>query len=148
MLICVTGSRQPTTEAAEGYAAWTVNTARKDGKLSATLLFLPLKAFGAKERNIYTDRTKPCFDVRSTIALVTESAMVRGAITAMAWFYRSQQPLRAFRPEDYRDALKWLHASENIVESLALLRMLIARVDYDPNDFARYAWYRDLGPAR
>ncbi len=75
---------------------------------------------------------------QSHAALLTGSALVRGAVTALGWVARADRiQQRAFRPEEAKKALIWLEASGPIdfAAVMPALSLLAEEAGLDPRDF-------------
>ena len=98
--------------------------------------YVPEIAPGVRHRAIlkeYTDRSERWRNVRSG-ALLTDSLLVRGAITAMSWVTKIDYKIAAYRPEKYRAALSWLRTRGRFDEreALALFEELVEHIGAGP----------------
>jgi hypothetical protein len=76
----------------------------------------------ARQRAISKERVSDLGDATERIAVLTSSAIVRGAVTALAWIVRNN--FRAFAPSEMRAALLYLgvdHPSDAIRSELHTL---------------------------
>ena len=100
----------------------------------ALFLYSPVKAPTAEQRNIlqkeFAERLG--FDKHTYGALLSDSMVARGALTAVAWL--TGMKTRTFRPDLYRDGLRWLAETKTfeMVTALELLSEAIRAVGYGP----------------
>ena len=92
---------------------------RTDGPFYGVLFWAPAHGPSARQRKMLTHEFAEAIrlDAQKRVALISESALVRGTITAINWFARKNDV--AFSPKDVRRALEWLAADIAFDETLA-----------------------------
>jgi len=80
----------------------------KSGPFHGVLFWTPTHGPSAPQRKMLTDELARSghLDVRRRVALISGSAFVRGTITAIRWFTRSN--VAVFAPKEAHRALDWL----------------------------------------
>jgi hypothetical protein len=102
------------------FAPWSSPSAPQRRKLSASPIALRMK------------------DTRR-LALLSESVMVRGAVTAMTWLTASTVQVKPFKPKDLARSIHWLKADPrsrfSLSDAIAKASALLETVSLDPLEF-------------
>lgn len=90
------------------YLGHSANSVRSNGPFHGVLFWAPKHGPSAHQRKMLIDDFAKAvrLDVQRRVALVSGSALVRGTITAIKWFTRSN--VVAFAPSEHQRALDWL----------------------------------------
>jgi hypothetical protein len=129
ILLCVSGSKAITDTAMGMYIDFIVRSVKERGPFDGAFLFMPIHGPSTAQRRMLTERSAETqLDRASRIALLSDSAIVRGGITAIYWLTRGKNELKAFRPVVYRDAFEWLAAKARFDQE-ALLATLNTMID-------------------
>lgn len=107
------------------------------------LNYSPVVSPTAKQRSVFMTELNSYLNLMSHTALISDSALVRGALTAMSWVNRdAKMTFKPFSPREVDDALSWLGRAITFHPQDAknlLLELITAQGD-DPMrlvDFAR-----------
>jgi hypothetical protein len=133
--LAVHGRREPTArEWDEFIAAWTVHgeAVRAAGRQPLSLNVTSGGAPNAAQRKAMDATNKP---LRPKVAVLNDSALVRGAITALSWLGGAE--VRAFKLGDYDGACAFLGSSATIrdqarAQAASAMQELLASVGPDP----------------
>jgi hypothetical protein len=80
------------------------------GRVNLTYFLPGVAAPTAKQRKMLTDTANLGHMTR--LAILSDSALFRGAIVALSWMSLSKSLTQSFPPTDYWDALRWLEQGE------------------------------------
>ncbi len=111
---------------------WCVRSVKRDGFYPLMLQWAPKHGPSARQRSHMVSRgAELCLHQQKRAALISESTLVRGIITAMGWSSRAATELRAFAPRNVGAALTWLSDRGNIEKEAAerLLAQVIESLD-------------------
>jgi len=96
--------------------------ARNEGAASGGLQYTLDHGPNAEQRKALSLREDELgMDKLRRVAIVSDSILVRGAVTAMSWMIKSsaQTKLNSFKPADYASAFRWLGEQVTFDESQA-----------------------------
>lgn len=100
---------------------------------SGFLIFAPDDGPSAKQRAQLSGDVQiaACMKQCTRLALVTDSVMVRGAVTAMNWLSGAGSTSRTFSPSQLDSAMKWLAEGTafSIPTATVVVRTLAAKVN-------------------
>ena len=108
--LVASGWRPIADDAWREYLEASAASVRADGPFDGVLFWAPLHGPSARQRKMLTHEFAEAvrLDAQRRVALISESALVRGTITAINWFARKN--FVAFSPNDVRRAFEWLAA--------------------------------------
>ena len=99
-------------------------------KTPATVSFTASKATptAAQRKQLEAEEARFAFGNVERNAILSDSAVVRGAITAIQWLLRSKAQMKAFRVDHVTQALQWLHEREpfDLAEAETTARAVMA----------------------
>ncbi len=126
--IAATGLEEISDEACDEIVDHTLELDAQRGLAKGGLQYTPERTPSPAQRRRIAARQQVGDYVR--MAIVTESPVARGAITVLAWLFKSQAHTRAFAPSEARQALEWLNeaASFDLEQGLSMLKTVIANV--------------------
>jgi len=106
--LAASGRRAIADETWREYLDHAANSVTRDGPYHGVLFYAPKHGPSASHRKMLTHEYARAvrLDLQRRVALISDSAIVRGAITAINWFTRTN--LVAFPPREARHALDWL----------------------------------------
>lgn len=106
------------------------------GKYSRTVVFAPSHGPNAAQRAYVKDHEHNVMDEKcARMALITDSAFVRGGVTALSWLMRTKAPMRAFAVKNMGEALAWSCSGSRV--DLAVVSDAMA-------ELISYAGYRSV----
>ena len=119
LLVDVNAKGDIASEVWNDYLTWLEQTVRVNPK-PATLTFAPAAMPNAKQRADYAELGKRIPDLHPRcMILISDSAVVRGAMTAMAWVTGAKLTMHALSPANWRDSFgllkPFIQPSEAIV---------------------------------
>jgi hypothetical protein len=102
------GQRAIADETWREYLGHAATSVKSDGPYHGVLFWAPKHGPSGPQRKMLTDEYSKAvrLDLQRRVALVSDSALVRGTITAINWFSRSN--MVAFAPHEGQRALDWL----------------------------------------
>jgi hypothetical protein len=99
---------------------------RTTGAPRAILLFAPLHGPTAKQRSAQQKRDSDLgVSELKVIAMISDSVLARGALTAISWLIPSKAEIRAFKSTATMEALDWLAAREKIDKQQAIAQLAV-----------------------
>lgn len=120
--LAATGLRPMSDESVEEFIAYTTEVDARLGAAKAGLQYSPEQSPNAHQRKRFATAQEVAVPYLR-MALLTDSAIVRGSVTAIAWLIRSQTDLRAFKTTQWPKALLWqrdaVHLPEDAEDLLA-----------------------------
>lgn len=133
LLVNVNGPDPILDDSWNAYVRWTSTVVETGLDFVTVLTFSPRQSPNARQRALLTEqivRSKEQF-VNQCVAVLTDSALVRGTITAFSWVARDLRT-KAFRPHDLEAAFAWLklRSSFDEVEVKAWLATTLVNVGY------------------
>ncbi len=88
-----------------------IDLAKTQGMYSAVLTWSPIGQPTSRQRRLAKDMLAELDLTKiSRQALVTDSALVRGALTAISWLASLPYPIKPFKPSEVEHAIAWLCA--------------------------------------
>lgn len=107
-----------------------VEEVSRNGPYPGILVWAPKHGPSASQRRMMTEEyaKRLCLDQQRCCAVITESQLVRGIMTALSWF-GSDTAMKAFAPADIAKAFDWLalHISFDRMDAEDALRSLRVR---------------------
>jgi len=91
----------------EAYALWTESLIKRGVPVKGALTFSPFQSPNAAQRDRLRRSLQHGVQGSPRVAVLSDSAMVRGAMTALSWFVKSVHA-KGFRPMESDEAMKWL----------------------------------------
>jgi hypothetical protein len=121
LTVTVSTAKSITDEDWVGYLEGSLALTKRLGLAANVALIYCMHAFpNARQRQMATDfMARHYMRPMERLAVITESVIVRGAMTAFSWVM-PKLGLRAFDPSDSREAFKWLHEVGHFEENLAI----------------------------
>ena len=108
--VVASGSRPITDRAWQEYLEIAGESVKAEGPFHGLLLWWPLNAPTSAQRNMlvekYADTVR--LDQQRRAAVVAESLIIRGAMTAIGWFSKGGTIVKPFSPADPKAPLDWL----------------------------------------
>jgi hypothetical protein len=106
--LAASGARAISDESWRDYLGHASTSVKSDGPYFGVLFWAPQNGPSAAQRKLLTEEFAQAIriDLQRRVALISDSPLVRGAITAITWFTRSN--VGAFAPKDAKKALDWL----------------------------------------
>jgi hypothetical protein len=102
LLINVNGPDPITDDTWMKYVAW---SEKLPNNLPCAFTFSPFHSPNARQRNILIEQIQRKGWNEANVAIVTQSSVVRGAITVFSWFVRIKN--KAFSPSETVAAIDW-----------------------------------------
>jgi hypothetical protein len=101
-----------------------------------SLLYSPVRAPSAKHRAMQKNHP-PSQRLMASLkrqVILTDSAFVRGVVTAFTWLIPSPTKVKCMRPDLYKDGFGWLREDLEFQtdEAIAILRELVVMTGYPP----------------
>lgn len=108
--VVASGSRPITDAAWEEYLTIAGESIKAEGPFHGLLLWWPLNAPTAGQRNMLVEKYAETvrLDQQRRAAVVAESLIIRGAMTAIGWFSKGGTIVKPFSPADPKVPLDWL----------------------------------------
>ena len=130
LLVAATGLRPMTDASCYELVEMMHQATHSDGLVA--IQYSPLQSPTTAQRKIFVEGMKD-YEVEAFFVL-TESQMVRGAVTALAWLQGGRAKSRAFQASDYRAALKQACQLTGCdpAEAQAMLTGVVAAVGLPP----------------
>jgi len=107
LIIAATSEKPMTDEAVDEFIVHLGALMNGRSAITAILQYSPTQSPNALQRKRMMEAQAMNQPIKR-IAILTQSKIVRGAVTALAWFAKSGPQTRAFSIDRHADALKWL----------------------------------------
>lgn len=110
LLVAASGNRPITDAAWQEYLDLASDSVRTDGPFKGLMLWWPVNAPSSGQRNMLVEKyaEKIRLDMQKRAAVVADSLLIRGAMTAIGWFSKGGTVVKPFSPTDPRIAFDWL----------------------------------------
>lgn len=110
LLVVASGNRPITDSAWQEYLEQTSVSVQTDGPFKGLLLWWPLNAPSSGQRSMLVEKyaEKIRLDMQRRAAVVAESLLIRGAMTAIGWFSKGETVVKPFSPADPKLVFDWL----------------------------------------
>lgn len=124
----------------DAYVEWAKHVVQSGQRVASILTFSPFQSPNAAQRQKIAATTQQAAGTNTFVALVTDSAAVRGAMTALSWLSRSLH-MKGFRPMESDLAIAWLGGKVTFDQQAArdALKRGVAMVGYTTQDV--YRWF-------
>lgn len=112
LLIAAVNRKPITASVWDEYLNTLATLARNEGAATGGLQYTPDHGPNAAQRKALSLREDELgMDKLRRMAIVSDSVVVRGAVTAISWMIKSsaQTKISSFKPTDYSEAFRWLH---------------------------------------
>jgi hypothetical protein len=108
LLLAAAGERSITDLGWREYLEFSASSVKNDGPFSGVLFWAPTQGPTGSQRKMLTEEYAEAvrIDAQRCVALISDSTMVRGALTAINWF--AKKNMRAFARTDIQQALDWM----------------------------------------
>jgi len=120
-----------TLQLMEGLAAHVA----REGAGKVLLIYAPDSGPTAEQRRMIVDEWGDRTGIKSfsRVALLSNSVMVRGVLTALGWLLGGKSRTRAWRPSDWKKCLEWLEegAKFDMGAAETTFRDVLAHCGYD-----------------
>ncbi len=129
-LLSVTGPNPILDDAFESYLEQVAQSVTEHGPFHCFLSYSLTQGPSAKQRRMVQEREHRLqLKNMNRVALISQSTLVRGAITAAAWLIPGKRELRAFPAAEVDHALAWLAESDLALDPKHCKRVLATLIE-------------------
>jgi hypothetical protein len=134
--VIVSGSRPYSEACWAEYIQICRDSMKADGMPKVVLNWAPIVGPNAAQRKRFNVELAPELEIER-VALVSDMALVRGALLAMTWFTQGKPVVRPFSPAHLEEGLAWLRELYDFAldEARELLTDLVRQQGDDPVGF-------------
>jgi len=110
LLVVATGTRPITDVSWQEYLDLAATEVQSNGAFTGLLLWWPVNAPSSAQRSMLVEKyaEKLALNQQRRAAVVAESMLIRGAMTAIAWFSKAGTVVKPFSPKDPKVVIDWL----------------------------------------
>ncbi len=119
----------------QGLMEGLVANVKLDGPGKVLMIYAPDAGPTAEQRRIIVDEYGDRTGIKSfsRVALLSNSVMVRGVLTALGWLLGGKSRTRAWKPSDWKKCLEWLRedATFDLLAAEAVFKDALAHCGYE-----------------
>ena len=108
---------------------------KREGPGKVLLIYAPDAGPTAEQRRMIVDEYGDRTGIKSfsRVALLSNSTMVRGVLTALGWLLGGKSRTRAWKPSDWKKCLEWLHegAAFDLAAAELAFKDVLSHCGYD-----------------